>query len=156
VAFLMPFFWMVSFSIKPTSEIFTGQLTLFPSHLDGLQNYLRAFTARPLERYLLNGVLVCGGIVFFQILFAAPCAYALAKIDFRGRSLVFGLVLFGLLIPIQVTAIPIYLMLAKLRLLDSYAALIAPFTCSVFAIFLFRQFFRTIPDDLIHAARIDG
>jgi multiple sugar transport system permease protein len=155
-AFVMPFFWMLSFSIKPTSEIFTGSLAPFPSHLEGLQNYVRAFSVRPLQRYLLNGVVVCAAIVFFQILFAAPCAYALAKLRFPGRDLVFGLILFGLLIPIQVTSMPIYAMLAKLALLDSYAALVLPFTCSAFAIFLFRQFFKTIPDDLIHAARIDG
>lgn len=154
--FLAPFLWMVLFSLKPTSEIFTGRLDLLPSSLEGLLNYVRALRMRPLHLYLVNGVIVCAGILFFQILFAAPCAYALAKLRFAGREVVFGLVLFGLLIPIQVTAIPIYLMLAGTGMLDTYGALIAPFTCSVFAIFLFRQFFRTIPDELIQAARIDG
>jgi multiple sugar transport system permease protein len=154
--FLLPFFWMLVFSLKPTSEIFNGSLNPLPSTLDGVSNYVRAFTFRPLGRYLFNGVIVCAGILFFQVLFAAPCAYALARLRFAGRELVFGLVLFGLLIPIQVTAVPIYSLFALTGLLDSYGALIAPFTCSAFAIFLFRQFFKTIPDDLIHAARIDG
>ena len=154
--FLLPFVWMVSFSIKPADEIFTGRLDLLPSSFEGFLNYARALELRPLHRYLLNGVIVCAAILFFQILFAAPCAYALAKLRFRGRELVFGLVLFALLVPIQVTAIPIFLVFSTAGLLDSYFALVAPFTASAFAIFLFRQFYRTIPDDLIHAARIDG
>ncbi|BBK36182.1 sn-glycerol-3-phosphate transport system permease protein UgpE [Allostella sp. ATCC 35155] len=155
-AFLLPLLWMLSFSIKPADEIFTGRLDLLPSSLEGLANYARAMELRPLDRYLLNGVIVCGAILVFQILFAAPCAYALAKLRFPGRSLAFGLVLFALLVPIQVTAIPIFLMASGAGLLDSYTALVAPFTASAFAVFLFRQFYRTIPDDLIHAARVDG
>jgi multiple sugar transport system permease protein len=89
-------------------------------------------------------------------LFAVPAAYAFAKLRFAGREIVMGLVLFGLLIPIQVTALPIYAGFARLQVLDTYAALILPFASSAFAVFLFRQFFRTIPDDLLDAARLDG
>ena len=155
-AFFLPFFWLVAFSLKPASEIFTGSLNPLPSTLEGFSNYVRAVSVRPLGTYVLNSVIVCSGILFFQVLFAAPCAYALARLRFPGRDLIFGLVLFGLLIPIQATAVPIYSLFAVTGLLDTYAALIAPFTCSVFAIFLFRQFFKTIPDDLINAARMDG
>ena len=154
--FLLPFFWMVSFSLKPASEIFTGSLNPLPTGLDGFMNYVRVFEARPLGRYLANGAIVCAAILFFQVLFAAPCAYAITKLRFGAGPLIFGLVLFALLVPIQVTAIPIFAMLAKLGALDSYTALIVPFSCSAFAIFLFRQFLRTIPDELIHAARLDG
>ena len=107
-------------------------------------------------RFLLNGVIVCGAILVLQILFAVPCAYALAMRDFCGKGLVFGLVLAGLLVPYHVTAIPVFLGLAQLRLLDTYTALIVPFVASVFGIFLFRQVFATLPADLIDAARIDG
>ncbi|WP_143957894.1 carbohydrate ABC transporter permease [Rhodoligotrophos appendicifer] len=155
-AFLFPFVWMVAFSIKPTSEIFTGSLNLLPSSLEGLANYTRALDMQPLMLFVANGLFVCAAILFFQILFAAPCAYALAKLRFRGREALFGLVLFGLLIPIQITSLPIYLMFSGVKILDSYTALIAPFTASVFGIFLFRQFFKTVPDDLINAARLDG
>ena len=92
----------------------------------------------------------------FQLLFAVPCAYALAKLRFRGREVVFGLVLLGLLIPIHATSLPIYVGFAHLRLLDTYAALILPFVTSDLAVFLFRQFFRTIPNDLVNSARLDG
>ena len=90
------------------------------------------------------------------MLVALPCAYALAKLRFWGREAVFGLVLFCLLIPVHAIALPLYIMLAKLGLTNTYAALVIPWTISVFGIFLMRQFFMTVPDDLIDAARMDG
>ena len=153
---LAPFAYMLAFSMKSASEIFSGSLGLLPSGLDGLGNYARVLTDRPILRFMLNGAIVCAGILLFQLIFAIPCAYALAKLRFRGRELVLGLVLFGLLIPIQATSLPIYVGFAHARLLDSYAALILPFTSSVFAVFMFRQFFRTVPSDLIDSARLDG
>ena len=153
---LAPFVWMLAFSIKPASEIFDGSLSLLPSSLEGLANYPAVLERRPILLYLANGVVVCAGILVFQLLFALPCAYALAKFRFSGREAVFGLVLFALLIPIQATALPIYAGFASLRLLDTYAALVLPFVSSAFAVFLFRQFFRSIPDELIDSARLDG
>ena len=154
--FLAPYAYMLAFSVKPASEIFAGSLSLLPDGLEGFANYANVLERRPLLLYLGNGVIVCTGILFFQLLFALPCAYALAKLRFAGREAVFGLVLFGLLIPIQVTALPIYVGFAGARLLDTYAALALPFVSSAFAVFLFRQFFRGIPDELIDAARLDG
>ena len=91
-----------------------------------------------------------------QIAVCAPAAYALAKLHFRGRDALFGLVLVGLLLPHQVLALPHFILASKLGILNSYAALIFPFAVSPFGIFLFRQFFKSIPDDVVHAARIDG
>jgi len=119
-------------------------------------NYSKAFSEAPLLLYLLNGVIVTLSIFFIQVLVALPCAYALAKLKFWGRGVVFGLVLFCLLIPVHAIALPLYIMLAKLGLTNTYAALIVPWTISVFGIFLMRQFFLTVPDDLIDAARMDG
>jgi len=119
-------------------------------------NYTKAFTESPLPRYLLNGLIVTLSIFFIQVLVALPCAYALAKLRFWGRDVVFGLVLFCLLIPVHAIALPLYIGLAKLGPTNSYAALILPWTISVFGIFLMRQFFLTVPDDLIDAARMDG
>lgn len=153
---LFPFLYMVGFSLKPVDEIFSGSLSPIPRRFVGLANYVGAIEREPLLRYLLNGVLVCAGILFFQLAFAVPCAYALAKLRFPGRELVLGLVLFGLLVPIQATSLPIYLGLAMTGLADTYLSLIAPFVASVFAVFLFYQFFRTIPADLLDAARLDG
>lgn len=119
-------------------------------------NYTKAFTEAPLLRYLLNGVIVTASIFLIQIIVALPAAYALAKLRFWGREAVFGLVLFCLLIPVHAIALPLYIMLAKLGLTNTYAALVVPWTISVFGIFLMRQFFMTVPDDLIDAARMDG
>lgn len=119
-------------------------------------NYTKAFVEAPLLRYLLNGVVVTLSIFVIQVLVALPAAYALAKLKFWGRDAVFGLVLFCLLIPVHAIALPLYIMLAKVGLTNTYAALVVPWTISVFGIFLMRQFFMTVPDDLIDAARMDG
>jgi multiple sugar transport system permease protein len=156
VVILLPFVWMVAVSIKPPSEVFSSSLSLIPTRFHGFENYGRVLREVPVGRMLINGVIVCAGILFFQILFAVPAGYALAKLRFRGRETLFAFVLLGLLIPYQATAIPLYIAFAGLGLLNSYAGLIAPFTISVFAIFMFRQFFRAMPDDLIQAARLDG
>ncbi len=152
---LLPFFWMVSLSLKPADEIFAPGINFFPSRLEW-QNYVKAFQEVPLLRFLINGVIVCGAILFFQILFAVPCAYALTHRKFFGRNMIFGLVIAGLLVPYHVTAIPVFLGLAKLELLNTYSALVIPFVASVFGIFLFRQFFATLSRDIIDAARVDG
>ena len=152
---LLPFIWMLSLSLKPAGEIFAGGLAILPSRIEW-SNYARAFTEVALARFLLNGVIVCTGILVFQILFSVPCAFALAQRRFAGRTLLFGLILAGLLVPFQVTAIPIFLGLAELGMLDTYPALILPFTASMFGIFLFRQFFARMPTDLFEAARVDG
>jgi len=153
---LLPFVWMVSLSLKPPGEIFRTSFSLLPEHWYAIENFGKALTAASLPRYMANGVLVCVAILALQILVCAPCAYALAKLEFRGRDLLFGLVLVGLLIPHQVLAVPLFVLGYSLGLLNSYAALIFPFVVSPFGIFLFRQFFRSIPDDVVHAARLDG
>jgi multiple sugar transport system permease protein len=153
---LAPYIWMVAVSVKPQDEVFKASLSLIPQKWALVENYGKVLATIPVWTYIVNGLIVCFGILFFQILFAVPAAYALAKLNFKGRELVFGFVMLGLLVPYQTTALPLYLGIHQLGLLNSYTALIAPFTCSVFAIFLFRQFFRAIPDDLINAARIDG
>jgi multiple sugar transport system permease protein len=154
--FLAPFIWMVLTSLKPADEIFTREFSLLPSRLALVENYTQALTKVPLLRYLWNGIVVCAAILVLQILVALPAAYAFAKLDFRGKTWAWRLVLLALMIPHQATAIPIYVMLHHLGLLNTLSALIVPFVISAFGIFLMRQFFRTVPDDLIHAARLDG
>jgi multiple sugar transport system permease protein len=153
---LVPFVWMVSLSLKPPGEIFRASFSVLPEHWFALENYTKALTAVPLLRFMLNGVIVCTAILALQILVCAPAAYALAKLEFKGRALLFGLVLVGLLIPHQALALPLFILGYQLGILNTYAALIFPFVVSPFGIFLFRQFFKSIPDDIIHAARLDG
>ena len=153
---LMPYIWMLSASLKPLDELFRASLSLWPERFHAVENYSRVFSQVPVFHYLWNGIVVCAGILFFQLLFAVPAGYALAKLRFPGRDIAFGLVMLGLLVPPHVPALPRYVTFCKRGLLNTYAALILPFTISVFAIFLFRQFFRALPDELIHAARLDG
>ncbi len=176
IVVILPFYLMLSFSLKSPAEIqsisggFFGAQELMTDRRcikEGnarekclmrpiVYNYRAAFTEAPLLRYLLNGVIVTVSIFVIQVIIALPCAYALAKLRFWGRDVVFGLVIFCLLIPVHAIALPLYIMLAKAGLTNTYAALVIPWTISVFGIFLMRQFFKTVPDDLIDAARMDG
>ncbi|MCH2477905.1 MAG: carbohydrate ABC transporter permease, partial [Gammaproteobacteria bacterium] len=173
---ILPFYLMLSFSFKSPSEIqsisggFFGAQEMMTDRkclkaerseeectmLPIVYNYRAAFEEAPLLRYLLNGVIVTLSIFAIQVIIALPCAYALAKLNFWGRDVVFGLVIFCLLIPVHAIALPLYLMLAKFGLTNTFASLVIPWTISVFGIFLMRQFFKTVPDDLINAARMDG
>ncbi|PJG51478.1 carbohydrate ABC transporter permease [Bradyrhizobium forestalis] len=153
---LAPFVWMVSLSIKPASEIFRVSFSFWPERFYGIENYTKALTEVPLPRYMGNGVLVCAIILVLQILVCTPCAYVLAKLRFPGRDLLFSMVLIGLLLPHQVLSLPLFILSYQLDILNTYAALIFPYVISPFGIFLFRQFFKTIPDDVVHAARLDG
>ena len=173
---ILPFYVMVSYSLKSPHEIesntggfFGAQEPMVDEYCVKLgnprdacvetpvvYNYTQAFKKAPLLRYLLNGILVTASIFIIQVLVALPCAYALSKLKFWGRDFVFGLVMFCLLIPVHAIALPIYIMLAKIGLTNTYASLVIPWTISVFGIFLMRQFFMTVPDDLIDAARMDG
>lgn len=153
---LTPFAWMIATAMKPPSEIFLDHVRWWPQRMYLVENFQKAFVKAPLARYLLNGMVVTGGIFALQIIVALPAAYALAKLRFKGREVLFALVLLCLLIPPHAVAIPVFLMLHGVGLLNSYAALILPWSISVFGIFLMRQFFMGIPDDLVDAARMDG
>lgn len=173
---ILPFYVMVSNSLKSPREIETNTGGFFGAQeqmvneycvklgnprADCMEtpfvfNYSEAFKKAPLLLYLMNGVIVTVSIFLIQVVIALPCAYALAKLRFWGRDAVFTMVLFCLLIPVHAIALPIYIMLAKVGLTNTYASLVIPWTISVFGIFLMRQFFMTVPDDLIDAARMDG
>lgn len=153
---LLPFIWMVVLSLRSPGEMFETGVSLLPHHLHAVENYTTALTAAPLPRFLLNGMFVCTAIIALQLLICVPCAYALAKLKFAGSSLLFTLVLVALMLPHQVLALPLFVLCYKLGILNRYAALILPFIVSPFGIFLLRQFFRAIPDDVVHAARLDG
>lgn len=153
---LAPYIFMISTAGKTQSDIFTSSLTLIPRHFYFAENFAKAFAKVPMATLLWNGVVVCGLIFFFQVAVVIPCAYAMAKLKFRAARLMMVLVMLGLLVPIHATALPLYVAFDRMSLLNSYTSLVAPFTISVFAIFMFLQFFRAMPDDLLHAARLDG
>ncbi len=156
VAMLGPFVVMLMTSFKPKAEIFAPTFHLLPHSWGGTENYTTALTQVPLLHFLLNGAIVTAAIFVLQVLVNVPAAYALAKRRFRGRDAMFATVLVCLLIPYQAIALPIYILFFSIGILNTYASLVLPFTISVFGIFLMRQFFLGVPDDLIDAARIDG
>ena len=156
LVFLAPYIFMISTAGKAQSDIFTSSLSLVPEQWFYLQNFTKAFSRVSMGNLLFNGVVVCILILVVQVVIAVPCAYAMAKLKFRAARAMMVLVMLGLLVPIHATALPLYVAFDKVGGLNSYFALIAPFTISVFGIFLFLQFFRAMPDDLIHAARLDG
>ena len=156
VLMIYPFFWMWQASTQAPGQIF-GSLHDAPPILTSIaDNYTGALFDSPLPRFMLNGVIMTGVILLFQILTTVTCAYALAKFDFRGRRLIFAIVLISLSVPAQATALPIFIVLAKIGLLDTYTGVIVPYLTSGFAIFLFHQFIRSFPDEILLAARLDG
>ncbi|SCK24375.1 carbohydrate ABC transporter membrane protein 2, CUT1 family [Variovorax sp. HW608] len=156
VCMLLPFYWMALTSIRAPAEIFSVSLWPVPEHFAFAQNFGKAATQVPMGRFMLNGVIICLGILIVQVATAVPAAYALAKLRFPGRGLLLALVVAALCVPIQALALPLYVGLAQARLLNTYFAQMLPFFLSVFAIFLFRQSFRSYPDEIIEAARLDG
>ncbi len=153
---LAPYLWMLSVAAKGQSEIFSATLSLWPSEFHLGENLAKAFSRVPMEWLLLNGVIVCALILFIQVVVAIPCAYAMAKLPLPGARILMGCVMLGLLVPIHATALPLYVAFDKASLLNSYTALVAPFSISVFGIFLFLQFFKGLPNDLLDAGRLDG
>lgn len=154
--FMFPFYVMIVTSFRSPPELFMPTFSWLPQTFTGLQYYIEAFTSSPVLTFMKNGVIVTLGILAVQLITAIPCAYALAKFEFRGREILFAVVLFALTVPIQVPALPLFLGLNYLGAIDTYFAVMAPFFLSVFAIFLFRQSFKSYPDEIIQAARLDG
>ena len=153
---LLPFYWMFLTSIRSPGEIFDVSLWPIPKDFSAGENFSRAASQVPMARFMLNGVIVCLGILIVQVLTAVPAAYALAKLRFPGRRLLMTLVIAALCVPIQALALPLFVGLAMTELLNTYFAMMAPFFLSVFAIFLFHQSFRSYPNEIIEAARMDG
>jgi multiple sugar transport system permease protein/sn-glycerol 3-phosphate transport system permease protein len=148
----IPFAYSVLVSLAPADRAFAAGLPV----AFRWQNYLAVWQSAPFLRYFLNSVIVAGSATIGTVITAILAAYVFARAEFRGRDLLFGLVMGTMMIPGHVTLIPNYLTMARLGLIDSYGGLILPFLASGFATFLLRQHFRAIPRELDEAARMDG
>lgn len=156
VLLLLPLWWMVSTSLKSMAEIMQYPPSFYPksAHFD---NYVHAWQAAPFTRYTLNTLMLAAFAVVSQALVNSFVAYGFARIRFRGKTLLFSILLGTMMIPGFVTLIPQYILFAKLHWVGTYLPLIVPgFFGGAFAIFLIRQFFLNIPGELLEAARIDG
>jgi multiple sugar transport system permease protein len=156
-----PLYWMFSTSFKPSADVFASPPKWIPNPWT-LGNYRDVFTLLPFDRFFLNSVIVAFSIVALNIIFDTMAAYAFAKLRFPGRDIIFFLLLITLMIPFQVNLIPLYRLMVFFRDInphlgiDSYSALILPSMIQVFGIFLMRQFFQSIPDEVLESARCDG
>lgn len=153
LTFIYPFIWMIISSFKPEFEI--TELSLLPSKFT-LESYEAVFKNIPIIRAFLNSVLVSTSITASVVFFSSMVGYALSRLRFRGRDAIFYLILFTMMIPFQITLIPMYILIVKFGWVDSYQALIVPYMISAFGVLLFRQYFKSFPQDIIDAARLDG
>jgi len=144
---------MVSSSFWPEFEI--GALRLFPSRFH-VGAYADVFRKIPILRSFFNSLLVSGSVTAGALVFGSMVGYALARLRFKGREAIFMLILFTMMLPLQITLIPMYILMVRFGWVNTYWALIVPFLINGFSILLFRQYFKTIPQELIDAARMDG
>lgn len=153
VTFIYPFIWMIGASLAPLHEI--GNMTLWPSH-PSLENFKTMISKIPIGRSLINSLLVAVFTTSLVMITGSTVGYALAKMQFKGRQLIFYVIVFTMSLPFQITLIPNYITMVNLHLVDTFFALIIPFAVSAFAILMFRQAFQGLPQALIDAARLDG
>ncbi len=144
---------MILASLTPESQI--GELRVAPKELT-FSNYALMFSKIPIWRSLLNSTIVASASTLGVLIFGSMTGYALAKLRFKGRDLLFFVIIFTMTLPFQISLIPNYILMVKFGWVDTMAALIIPALNNAFAILMFRQTFKSIPDDLIDAARVDG
>jgi multiple sugar transport system permease protein len=154
VLWILPFVWMVSTSFKPAKEVMTKEIEWFPRHIV-LDNYKKVFEY-PVARWAWNSLVVATVSTTLGVLFGAMAGYALARLNFPGKNVFFAVLIASLMIPTEMTIIPMYVGFLKVGLSNSYISLILPTIANVFSVYIFRQFFMGLPVELEDAATIDG
>ena len=152
---LLPLLYAVSIALMPSNELFTTDLNLFPKH-PTLQNFKEAFTTVPLLRFILNSFIMAGCITIGQIISCSLAAFAFSFLEFKGKGILFAIVMATMMVPGEATIISNYLTVGSWGILDTYAVLIIPYLTSAMGIFLFRQFYMTFPMSLYESAKLDG
>ncbi|WP_431039271.1 carbohydrate ABC transporter permease [Streptomyces sp. P6-2-1] len=150
-----PFLWMALSAFKTDEELGGATTVWIPSEWT-LDQFRALLDKLDLPLYFMNSVIVAVLVTVCNLVFCSMLGYALAKLDFFGRNKVFALVLAALMVPGNLMLLPMYVLMNKLNLLDSYAGLVLPFAAGAFGVFLMRQFMQSIPDELLEAARMDG
>lgn len=153
--FAFPFYWMIATSFKTYTESILYPPTLWPQNFT-LEGYRTVFEGLDIGMYLKNSVIIIVCIVAIQIVVMVPAAYAFARYDFKGNALLFGIVTVAFMVPSQVTFVSIYIMFSNLGLMRTLLPQILPFGANAFGIFLLRQTFKQVPDELIESARLDN
>ncbi|HEX7070984.1 MAG TPA: carbohydrate ABC transporter permease, partial [Rhodothermales bacterium] len=153
LVFGYPFVWMAIATFKPELEI--GELALLPTRWTA-ESYRLVFETIPIGRAFLNSVVVVAAVTGSVLVFGSMAGYALAKLRWRGREVVFTIILFTLMVPFLVMLIPLYTLVVEFGWTDSLLGLIVPFMMNATAVLILRQSFLTIPNDILDAARVDG
>lgn len=154
VIFAFPFVWMISTSVKSLPETIIFPPKWIPDSIMW-ENFSKAWNSGPFLQFFFNSVIVSVSILIFQFMTIIPAAYAFARYRFRGSQLLFGLTMVTLMIPAQLIFLPVYLQMSSWGLINTLLALILPFASSAFGIFLLRQSFKQVPEELLEAARLD-
>lgn len=152
--FVFPFAWMFLTSFKSLGEVFQFPPQLLPEAWLW-ENMKTAWESGPFLTYFFNSLIVTVGILILQLITGVLAAYAFARYQFKGRDLLFGLTLVALMVPPQITFVPVFLLMSHWGWLNTYLSLIIPYAASAFGIFLLRQAFRQVPEEVIEAARLD-
>ena len=155
VMVMLPYIWMVSTSLKGSAEVFAYPPNWIPQAWR-FQNYVDAWNAAPFGRYFFNSALAAVAVTVGQLITCSLAAFAFARMEFKGKNVMFTLFLSTTMISTQVTLVPSYLVLKNLHWLDTYQALIVPFLANAFGVFMMRQYFMTLPQELEDAAKLDG
>ena len=155
LVFAFPLYWMGVTALTPVGDLRSGEYSLIPTSLE-LGNLSRAWNAYPFGRWMINSVVIAVVGVLLTVTINLVAGYAFAKLRFRGRDLLFILIVSTLVIPIQVLMVPQFQIVAALQWTNSYWGVIVPRAAEAFGIFFARQYYRSIPDELIEAARLDG
>jgi multiple sugar transport system permease protein len=154
-ATLLPYYWMVSSSLKTMENMFSVPLQWIPDPVNWM-SYVHAWRAQDFTRYFFNSGVVAIAITIGNLILCSLAGYSLTKFRYRGRGLSFLLILSTMMLPLEVTMVPLFLIVKQLDWLNSYQGLIVPFMVDGFGVFLMRQYMLSIPNDLIDSARIDG
>ena len=156
--FVSPLLWMIAASLKPEAQIFSDMSnirTFWPTAAT-LGNYVEVFTRVNMMKFILNSLFYVFVIVILDLAVNSICGYALAKFDFPGKELLLTVVISLMVLPMEAIMLPLYKEVASLGWVNTWAGLIVPFVGKCFSVYMFRQFFLDIPDDLLEAAAIDG
>ena len=152
---LLPLLYAVSIAFMPSGELFTMDLNLVPQN-PTFSNFKDAMTNVPLLRFILNSFIMAGCITLGQIVTCSLAAFAFSFLDFKGKGVLFMIVMATMMVPGEATIISNYLTVGNLGMLDTYSVLIVPYLTSAMGIFLFRQFYMTFPISLYESAKLDG
>lgn len=158
IIFVSPLLWMISASLKPETEVFANMnsiLTFIPSHAS-LDNFKEVFSRLNMGQVFKNTFVYIGLILVLDLFFNSICGYALAKFDFKGKGFMLNLVVALMVMPMEAIMLPLYIEMSQLGWVNTLAALVVPFIAKCFSIYMFRQFFCDIPNDLLEAASLDG